>query len=309
MQTIARMAGSGVFCLAILWDSSRFRPMVNAQAPLFRFKFSGLLLCAGMLGLCACQTYSFKPGASMPPPQMASFNNDLSHEYEVLADFITEQPVTTKTADKFYEKSKEAARGQSVNPELIEKHKVPAFAVHDLMTARQALMEAINLANVPDNAKVLAMAQAKFDCWIVFQPYYKSPKDYIGCREAFHQAMALVDMSKRKAVAPLNATSGYTIKFADEVVVLNQESRDMIEMIAAAALEDEGTVIVLNGHSKTKVTVEDTINNSVRRIIAVRNALYQNGVERDLVEVKFDNTGSALDVDVVLKKGAAKPSS
>lgn len=246
----------------------------------------------------------FAPGQGVPPPQTASFKDDLSQEYKVLADFMADEAGKNREADRFYEKSRDAAQGEEISPELVEKHAVPPFAVHDLMQARHTLIEAIKLANVPDNAKMLAMAQAKYDCWIMFQPYYKSPKDYIGCREAFHQAMALVDMSKRKSVAAVASERAFTISFEDEVVVLNQKSRNMIARIAEAALESEEAVVILTGHSKTKVTIEDTINNSVRRIIAVRNALYQNGVDPDLVKIEFERGGSALDVDIELQGGS-----
>ncbi len=87
-------------------------------------------------------------------------------------------------------------------------------------------------------------------------------------------------------------------------MTLNQESHDKIAALAEKALLSEGTIILLIGHSKTAATIEDTSNNSVRRIIAVRNALSQNGVDPDQVEVEFDRTGTALDVDIELHPGS-----
>lgn len=266
-------------------------------------------LCAATL-LGGCKEYSFLKGNAVPPPELHSFLNDLSDEYRLLGDFAAGQTETTEEASNFYGKASRASAGQSVSPEALENYDIPAFATHELKQARHTLVDALTRANVPENSRMLAMAQVKFDCWLAYQPFQKKEGGYIGCREAFRQAMANVDFTRAAPVVVTSLQSGpQTIHFADETMTLNAESHDMIAALAEQALSAEGTVVLLTGHSRAKATIEDTSNNAVRRIIAVRNALYQNGVDPDLVEVRFERSGSPLDVDMELSPAAAAKSS
>ncbi len=283
--------------------------MIPAAA---RIAKSGLIMVACLCGpilLGGCKEYSFINQATPPPPlsQNSSFTADLASEYQALAEFSAGQDVSASSAPVFYGKAERAASGETVPPEVVESYKVPAFAAHDLIEARHTLVDALSRVNVPENARMLAMAQVKFDCWLAYQQYQKQEGSYIGCREAFHEAMTHVDFTREvaKAASSTLHTGPQTIYFADEVMTLNQESHDKIAALAEQALAVEGTVILLVGHSKAKATIEDTSNNAVRRIIAVRNALYQNGVDPDLVHIQFERAGSPLEVEMEIQAGSS----
>lgn len=259
--------------------------------------------------LGGCKEYSFLQGKAEPPPvaETHSFQGDLANEYQALAEFASVQGSSPQLAGEFYGKAERAAQGGDVPPESMEKYRVPPFAVHELTQARHELVEALTTANTPANARMLAMAQVKFDCWLAYQPYQKSEGGYIGCREAFRQAIANVDMSERavKDDAPVARWEGpQTIHFGDEKMTLDQESHDKIAALAEQALASDNMIVLLVGHSKAKANIEDTSNNSVRRIIAVRNALSQNGVDPDAVEIEFERNGSPLDVEIELHPAA-----
>lgn len=271
-----------------------------------RVALIALVLCTAVIA-AGCRDYSFlsAPGGADAPPATASdFADQLSSEYRLLGDFAAQTGDEGGLSPLFYDKSSRAARATTVTPESVEQYKIPSFAVTDLMSARRQLVAALNSANVPENAKMLAMAQVKFDCWLVYQRYQKKPDGYIGCRESFYQAMANVDLTRTANVVKTAVKPRQTIRFEDETVVLNSQSHDMIETIAEKALAAEGTLITLTGHAKTNVTIEDTSNNSVRRIIAVRNALYQNGIDPDSLTVIFERGGSSLDVDIEIHNPA-----
>lgn len=271
-----------------------------------RVALIAFVLCTAVIA-AGCRDYSFlsAPGGAGEPPSTASdFADQLSSEYRLLGDFAAQTGGDDGLSYLFYDKSSRAARATTVAPEAVDQYKVPSFAVTDIMNARRQLVSALNDVNVPENAKMLAMAQVKFDCWLAYQRYQKKSDGYIGCRDSFHQAMANVDLTKRTHVTKPTVKPQETIQFEDETVVLNPESHDMIEVIAEGALATEGTLITLTGHAKTSVTIEDTSNNSVRRIIAVRNALYQNGIDPDSLTVKFERGGSPLEVDIEIHSPA-----
>jgi outer membrane protein OmpA-like peptidoglycan-associated protein len=271
-------------------------------------------LCAALY-LGGCKEYSFLQSKAPPPPaaETHSFQGDLANEYQALAEFAMEQESSPQLAGEFYGKAEQSAQGYDVAPESLEKYRIPPFAVHDLTQARNELVQALNTANTPANARMLAMAQVKFDCWLAYQPYQKREGSYIGCRESFRQAMANVDLSEQmiaRAEAPAPMLEGpQTIHFGDEKMTLDQASHDMIAALAEQALATDNTIVLLVGHSKTSAHIEDTSNNSVRRIIAVRNALYQNGIDPDFIEIEFEKSGSPLDVDIELHPGAAASNS
>ena len=279
-------------------------------------RYWGLVTLAGsVLFLGGCKDYALLnlQGTAIPPPKTQNFAADLADEYQVLAEFAASEAHKEKLAGIFYKKSEEAANGVNVVPEHPEDYKIPAFAQAELHDAREHLMTGLVQANVPDNARMLAMAQVKFDCWLAYQPYQKKQGDYIGCRDAFHQAMAYVDFSKqipKKSPANKDITSEtQTIHFINDTMTLDQGAHAAIAALAEEALANEGAGVLLVGYSKTIATIEDTSNNAVRRIIAVRNALYQNGVDPDLVEIEFVKGGDPQDVDMELLPGAAEKSS
>lgn len=270
-----------------------------------------LLACCGaafMLG--GCKSVTFLQGKAMPPPMAETHNflGDLASEYQALAEFATEQGASPQLAGTFYGKAERASQGENVSPEVMDKYKLPAFAKKELEQARGELTEALDEVNTPVNARMLAMAQVKFDCWLAYQPYQKREGSYIGCREAYRQAMAHVDFSQRPAPREkaVNVVQGLqTIHFASEKMTLDHDAHEKIAAVAEQALSVDDTLIILTGHSKTTVSIEDTSNNAVRRIIAVRNALYQNGIDPEHIEIQFEKNGDPMDVGIELSPGAA----
>ncbi len=274
-------------------------------------RHGGLIAFAGsalLLGGCVDSGLLNLQGKALPPPEKQSFNVDLADEYQVLAEFTAGAAQKQALADIFYKKSEAAAKGAAISPESLVDYKIPAFAQEELRTAREQLMTGLEQANVPENASMLAMAQVKFDCWLAYQPYQKKKDGYLGCRDSYYQAMANVDFSKQKPkAAPVKTTATtdtQTIHFINDTMTLDQGAHAAIAALAEEALEHEGTGVLLVGYSKTAATIEDTSNNAVRRIIAVRNALYQNGVDPDLVEIQFVKGGDPQDVDMELLPGA-----
>lgn len=273
-----------------------------------------ILLAGSALCLAGCRDNGLLSlqGQALRPPETHSFHADLADEYRVLAEFAQESQAGAKTSDVFYGKSVAAAQGQNVNPESLTDYKIPAFARDELQTARDQLMEALENVNTSENAGLLALAQVQFDCWLAYQPYQKKKDGYIGCRETYHQAMSNVDFSKKvsKATSPVQtASSGMTaeprtIHFINDTMTLDQGAHEAIAVLAEQALAQDGAGILLTGYSKTAAHIEDTSNNAVRRIIAVRNALYQNGVDPDNVQIEFLKGGDPQDVDIEVLSGA-----
>lgn len=276
-------------------------------------RFGGLIAITGsalLLGGCKGGGLLNLQGKALPPPETQSFEAGLADEYQVLAEFTAGTPQTRQLASIFYEKSAAAAKGTLVSPESLADYKVPAFARDDLRQARDRLMAGLTAANTPQNARMLAMAQVKFDCWLAYQPYQKNKDGYIGCRDSFQQAMANIDFSRTVAKATpaqksVSSPEAQTIHFINDTMTLDQGAHAAIAALAETALANEGTGILLVGYSKAAATIEDTSNNAVRRIIAVRNALYQNGVDRDLVKIEFVKGGDPQDVDMELLPGIA----
>lgn len=275
--------------------------------------YVGLLaVMAGALLLGGCRAGGFLDlqGGALSPPETKGFNADLADEYQVLAEFTATTAGKQALAAIFYEKSENAARGTLVPPESLADYKIPAFAKDELRAARVELMNGLQQANAPENAPMLAMAQVKFDCWLAYQPYQKKEGDYIGCRDAYYQAMKNVDFLKQQpqeqAAPPLASTSPRTIHFINDTMTLDQGAHAAIAALAAGALAQDDTGILLTGYSKTAATIEDTSNNAVRRIIAVRNALYQNGVDPTLVDIEFIKGGDPQNVDIELLPGTVE---
>lgn len=273
----------------------------------------GLVILAAsalLLGGCKDNGLLNLRGGAIRPPETRSFHAHLADEYRVLAEFAQEMSADTHQeinrgadiASIFYGKSESAANALPVNPESLSDYQIPAFAENDLNQARAQLVDALQNVNTPDNARMLALAQVQFDCWLAYQPFQKHEGGYIGCRESFQQAMSHVDFTKKTSNAPaataLRTPDPRTIHFVNDTMTLDPGAHAAIAILAEASLAQPGAAISLKGYSKTLAHIEDTSNNAVRRIIAVRNALYQNGVDPDNVKIEFLKNGDPQDVDM-----------
>jgi OOP family OmpA-OmpF porin len=235
-----------------------------------------LLLAPGMTACATLQKLGL-PGAGQ-----SQFTRTLDIEYNNLADYEDQQQGNEKIAAYFRHKADRARSGGMPLPDDPNSIVVPEDAKQDIDDAYLSLIHALQAGVWSDNGALAAMAQTRFDCWLAIQVMESKPGAGEGCRDKFEEAMALLQPGDN-GVKP-DATS-FTVYFKEDGIEIDDDGMNQVAKAAAALQAHDGWVVMLDGYTDPGEKGELARNLSIRRSMAVRNALAQQGVGMDDVMV------------------------
>ena len=182
-------------------------------------------------------------------------------------------------SDRFATRAIRAAEGERFAPERIADRDLPGEWVGALSEAHRRLVTALDAGardSYPDDA---AQAQVTFDCWMQEQEENFQPEDIAACRDGFATAIAsLEDAMRAQPVAASEPTPDFFVYFEFDSARLSASAEKMVERIAAAALKQGVTRVVLSAHADR--AGEDDYNQTLseQRAAAIIDALKQRGL-------------------------------
>ncbi len=219
------------------------------------------------------------------------FTYTLGVEYKNLADFEKEIHGRKDIIHAFAEKQKASEHGDTTIPFDPSHRDVPDHAVEELSIARKAFFNAMETKFVPENEKLLAMAQTRYDCWLMYQEQYKGKGHNFPCREDFYNVMAVLRATDHP-VARVPKSREIPGKIEKYVIYFNSNStslsKDAFRIVNGAAIKfqkETDAIILLNGLTDTRGNQNDNKMLALRRAVAVKNALGQYGVDLDKVVI------------------------
>jgi outer membrane protein OmpA-like peptidoglycan-associated protein len=220
------------------------------------------------------------------------FIKTLKQEYNNLASFEKDERQSEETSHLFSRKSSLVARGKRVYPEDPKLYDLPEFAERDLIDAYTLLADSINRMNVGPNKALLAVAQTRYDCWLVHVVAYRDRNIRFSCREDFYQSL-------KHLKVPDAYHSTYSIYFESNKAEISEEGMDVIEKVAHIYQGKSSWGVTLTGLTDSK---GDRLTNqtlSLRRAVAVKNALSQYGVSLDdmIINAKGESDSSAQEIE------------
>lgn len=212
-------------------------------------------------------------------------------------------------------------------PQAISSRRLPKDKVADLSGARDRLTKALAAGAAEKMPAKAANAQVMFDCWMQEQEENFQPKDIERCRGGFMTAMAEVEGGMKPvpvaaaAPAPTKAPAQkptelrYSVYFPFNSVKPTPDSDVVLKTAAAAARKLEGAQIEYVGNTDTAGASNYNMNLSKRRIEAVIDAMKQQGVTANKVDIAAhgetklpvptaDNVPNAMNrrVQIVIRK-------
>lgn len=229
------------------------------------------------------------------PKDLAAFNRVLGEEYANLAAFELAYHQDAARADWFMARARRAQAGQPPAPENpLDDPQISDAMREALGEARINLMQAQELFNTPENAALLAMAQTRYDCWLVSQRY-NPPPGKTACQAMFEEAMQVL------SVPGLDPDRVFTVLFRDGLAEIDAESRAEIQEVARLFPQTGQYVVVMKTHtgSRGNKAAQDVL--SMRRSIAVRNSLAQLGIDMDYIKMESfgKNTNGKVDIQIL----------
>lgn len=151
-------------------------------------KLLAVVSAAAFLSACANMNI---PGVREMADEGSAFDAALHQNYADLAQAEYEEADWTD-ARYFTNRSKTAAMGQDVGPQMIAERKLPEGTSSEVEVARSDLVAALDAGGRDKAPSAAARAQSSFDCWLQELEENIQQEDIDNCRAAFYQALAIV---------------------------------------------------------------------------------------------------------------------
>lgn len=261
-----------------------------------RRRLSGSFIAlAALLTLSAClpQGLQMDRAAAGRQDRSRAMADGLVAGYRALEQYERFYTFNLNAAGYFGQRAQAAAAGNAVNPANPDPALLPPAVLEEIDGARRKLVSA--MMAVGTEPKRLAEAQVNFDCWLMRE----HGRDRIGdmptspwCRERFYAALGGID---------LDSSRTYEIAFAVSTAVPDNLALETIREAAAIVPDDGNWRVHVTGRADKSGSKQKNLLLSMRRAVAVRNALIQNGVSPDIISIgatggKPDGEGRSVDI-------------
>lgn len=226
--------------------------------------------------LAACGNYDLDAVSKMPNSGGA-FDRALQKEYLALA-VAEDDESDYDDAEFFANKAIAAASGQTVGPQDISERTLNAKYKARAGIERRKLAILLTEANKSAHPAAAAKAQAMFDCYLQEAEENNQPDHIDACLRGMEKAMLELGMTPTRSRA-------FVVYFDFDSGELNAKALKVVN--SAAAMARNGGSVVLFGHTDT---MGDPVYNkglSKARVIAVKNALLEAGVNRKAVTMNY----------------------
>lgn len=236
------------------------------------------MVCAGLsLQACITTTVFNEPA----PPQYTGMENPyagiVGHEYQSLA-MLMDVNGDAEIAARFREKIGAAGAGLWAYPDA-----VPEAAPEEIVEAADSLNAALGTAMNDENALWLARAQVNFDCWLNTQMTAAGSPLLDGCRRDFEKAMRGISL-------PEGMLQTQSVFFDTDSSALSDETHATLARLGTLLRMNRAITVRLVGSTDRK----NNYSMALRRAIAVRNALAQQGISPDRITVAGEDHSDTI---------------
>jgi outer membrane protein OmpA-like peptidoglycan-associated protein len=203
----------------------------------------------------------------------------LHGEYNAMAATVRAQGLRERDVNILAEKASEAVRGNSVFPLNPREFRFDDEEMDVFVEAHLWLLDALVFMSAPEgNIELLAIAQTRFDCWVVSQSSARDAESSNECRDGFYDALALLTM-------PEEDQTIYAVYFDSGSTTLDQAAYDLAWPFADKYGERFAWRVYLSGFTDNTGSKSANKTLAMRRGIAVRNLLAQNGMPIDRIVI------------------------
>ncbi|MCB9996531.1 MAG: OmpA family protein [Rhodospirillales bacterium] len=240
------------------------------------------VLLALVLASCSGNLADIKlPSFTLFDETPRGFYANLANEYENLAAYELEVMNHPDDSAHFQAKARRVLRHQNVPPDDPQDFNIPDGIKKKMIDARVMLMDALETMQTSENEALLAMAQSRYDCWLVHQEDFPAKNAYISCKKDFYDALALLSM-------PVDDHTIYSIYFDSAAVGLSDDGKETVSKVAEHYRDRAEWVLILKGYTDTEGSASENKVLSMRRAIAVKHALAQYGISLDNIVISAE---------------------
>lgn len=225
----------------------------------------------------------FHIGPEEPENIPANFKGYLYHEYLALADFEAQSKNRKNDARFFKKRAYEALGDAPLAPLSPDLDSLPEHSRSDIAFGREKLATLMkskgDLSRLEKKEEyLLAFLQTRFDCWVRHSKIFKSPKAYIGCKDQFYKAMLTLGNKDLKQYST-------SIYFETNSIALSLAAKDQIKDLSGRFRHGDSWHFILKGYTDSAGDKFKNKTLSMRRAVAIKNALGQHGINLDNITI------------------------
>jgi len=237
--------------------------------------FPRIILILFVFVLASCATIT--QDSDTVPPLSQAYLRDLSYGYALLADYENYVSGNTRAGSRFAQKSEQAAQGRAVDPEPVAKND---YAQAELKQARAIALDVRNFGQNANNARAAAEVQLNYECWNVRARTRLASAAY--CQQRFYETLDHLILPRQN----------FSVIFASSKDVPDKAGLQTIRDAASTVIDSPYWQVHLTSHIDQARSTEEAIFIALRRSVAIRNALIQNGVNRDHIVLETIKGGA-----------------
>lgn len=239
-------------------------------------KFGTLAVSAIVLAACSNAMDAYTGTSSN-----TAFNNALASDYAMLKKEEGSEGDRDDAAH-FGVKSQAAAANRDVGPDAMSSRKIAKDKQADLSEARGRLMAARQGGYMESHPKVMARAQAMWDCWLQEQEEEYQLLHIEQCRVGFENAMAKLKPAAKPVAKPAPTPApqdrSFVVYFDFDKSNLNADAQKTVQAAIREALSRNNGSVSISGHTDRAGSSEYNLALAERRTAAVAGALKAGGI-------------------------------
>lgn len=198
-------------------------------------------------------------------------------------------------AARFLARANAIEHGEMIGPETLLQRALPAYAVDDLIYARQRLTRMFDYGAREVLPIQTAAAQTAFDCWMEQQEENLQPHDVAKCRELFEREMARIEqhLVQRRPAEPVRTAEQVDPSLCDkpaDTVLFDLDSHALrpgvpaqLTRVAQTLKQAPHLSLAISAHADRSGPDDRNMALSNRRLNAVVGGLTAAGVPRDAI--------------------------
>lgn len=223
--------------------------------------------------------------AVMPVRTATVFNKTLAREYLAYADFESKDQRDYIDSRHFARKGLQAAKAEKVDevrPEVLARWNLLADTeVPTFVNWRGRLIDALERHRTSPKARIAALAQVRFDCWVERTSERNDQAHVQKCRTEF------LDYMRQLEGAVATSAQTFIVYFNFDRSNIRASERSKIEAAAKAAIEKNAQTVSVVGHTDRAGSEAYNMRLSFRRAEVVARALRRLGVRGDRIRTLY----------------------
>ena len=213
----------------------------------------------------------------LPVRATSVFNRTLAREYAAYADYEATHQNDLIDARHFAAKARAAANGRSVTatePEALSRwNLVSGNEIKTFVVWRKKLVRVLAVHRASGRARIAALAQARFDCWVERSSERNDSAQIQKCRGEFLGHMRQLGAGAR----PLRARS-FTVYFPAKGGTLANSQRRVVQNAARYAIRKNARAVDVVAHAGDAGRDGENLRRSFRRAERVAWLLRRYGI-------------------------------